>query len=119
MQEKLWHEDDSALIYFDDTPGPGGAFHDYRIVLKREPLTGCHDCRLHFQEGGVAEHGVNGIRLEHLLEIVAHRLQCFQAGPYPCAENEQALWHVQEALAALDRRTRERQARGVEGQAVP
>jgi hypothetical protein len=58
---------------------------------------------------------VNGLSIEDLLQICAHRLDCFQAGPYVCEENAEALKHLELALASLDKRTRVRKARGVEG----
>ena len=105
--------------------GPGGAPHLYRIAI-REPhrhpdvgeaiaITADGDTAILFQCGGVLENGVNGVTNEALLAIVADRLRCFQAGPYPCKENDRALAHVEWALEQLHARTLEREARGVEG----
>jgi len=60
---------------------------------------------------------VGGVGLTHevLLAIIADRLQNFQAGPFPCFENERALNHVREALILLQHRTAQRLLRGVEG----
>ena len=44
------------------------------------------------------------------------RLRSFQAGPFPSDENSIALIHCGVALDALKSRTRNRLARGVEGQ---
>jgi hypothetical protein len=57
----------------------------------------------------------NGIFIEDLLQICAHRLECFQAGDFACAENGKALAAVKDALKWLNRRTADRQARSVEG----
>jgi hypothetical protein len=46
---------------------------------------------------------------------VRDRLECFQAGPYACEENGQALWGVTWAMNKLKARTESRVARGVEG----
>jgi hypothetical protein len=107
-----------------DTPGSGGAYHQYEIAW-RDYNGNRHACRIHFQEGGVREprspvtgaplNGVNGPSGEALLAIVQHRLQCFQAGPFACAANATALQHVTEALMALHARSQDRLARGVEG----
>lgn len=112
--------------------GPGGAPHCYIISvcgdcldpdLERNPAlveylehvdSDTFDCMI-FQHGGVPENGVNGVTNEALLAIVADRLRCFQAGPYPCKENDRALAHVEWALEQLHARTLEREARGVEG----
>jgi hypothetical protein len=71
--------------------------------------------RISFQNGPIAEAGVNGLTQEALLAIVADRLRSFQAGPYACPENGDALAAVEEAMACLHSRTKARMARGVEG----
>ena len=108
-----------------DEPGPGGANHRYAIratdppprdpelaAIPAFPLVD-HDIR--FQQGPIGEAGVNGLTNEALLAIVADRLEGFQRGEFACHENQQALSHVREALAWLEKRTRERVRRGVEG----
>lgn len=93
-----------------DEPGAGGANHEYMIEAPKG-LT----CRISFQNGPIAEKGVNGVTQEALLAIVADRLRSFQAGPYACPENADALTSVEEAMTALLSRTKARMARGVEG----
>lgn len=95
-----------------DEPGAGGAHHSYLVDVDHDVNKGLH---VHFQNGPIAEAGVNGITQEVLLAIVIDRLRCFQAGPYACPENADALTHATEALEALKSRTRARMARGVEG----
>ncbi|KVR99176.1 hypothetical protein WK29_30460 [Burkholderia vietnamiensis] len=68
-----------------------------------------------FQNGPIAEAGVNGITQEVLLAIVADRLRSFQAGPYACRENALALTKIEEAQHWLQQRTIARMRRGVEG----
>jgi hypothetical protein len=70
-----------------------------------------------FQNGPVSVdgNGVNGITHEALLAILIDRLEGFQAGPYANPHNAKALNHLREAQTALQARTRERMARGVEG----
>lgn len=113
-------------VYSIDPPGPGGAHHVYELVgidlfrheplmESAEPLPRNDTLIIPMQYGGVPEHGVNGATNEALLAIVAHRLRCFQAGPFPCKDNDRALAHVEWALEHLHARTRERMARGVEG----
>jgi hypothetical protein len=72
-----------------------------------------------FQDGPIADGVPNGGSNEVLLAIVLDRLQAFQAGKFPCVENEQAIGAVQVALRALTSRTAERTHRGVEGKLVP
>jgi hypothetical protein len=74
--------------------------------------------KIGFQNGPNKEAGVNGISHEVLLAIVADRLRGFQKGPYSCRDNALALQHVEGAMLWLGKRTREREARGVEGTSV-
>lgn len=105
-------------ITVTDDPGAGGASHQYHIDWmgdaewdNRKP----NSLDVHFQEGPIKECGVNGITQEALLAIVIDRLRSFQAGPYACDDNEQALAHCVAALSYLQKRTKARIARGVEG----
>lgn len=96
-----------------DEPGAGGAHHIYAIEYE---ANGSPDSQtIQFQNGPIAEVGVNGVSQEALLAIVEDRLKCFQAGQYACRENALALTHIQEAMHWLHHRTRERMQRGVEG----
>ena len=107
---------DQIRIEVMDEPGQGGACHEYQLSW---PLKGSHDgfadLRIGFQNGPIAEYGVNGVTQEALLAILIDRLECFQAGPYACLENAVALTHLEEAMKALLSRTKARMARGVEG----
>ena len=91
--------------------GAGGAYHHYKI--------GCLEAdwsqHIEFQNGPIAEVGVNGITKEALLAIVIDRLRCFQAGPYDCDENAEALAHAEQSLNWLKSRTTKRIKLGVEG----
>lgn len=97
-----------------DEPGAGGAHHEYLVYWPNSRGT-VSTRRVDFQNGPIKENGTNGLTQEVLLSIVAHRLECFQAGPFACNENARALLHVRQALEALKHRTISRQARGVEG----
>lgn len=92
-----------------DEPGAGGACHQYVV------WNGGMEQYITFQNGPIAEHGVNGLTNEALLAIVEDRLTKFQNGPFACEENAVALAGVTSALAWLKHRTRERIERGVEG----
>ena len=72
-------------------------------------------CRISFQNGPIQEAGVNGISGEALLAVVIDRLRCFQKGPFNSEDNAIALTHLEGALSQLQKRTRDRLARGVEG----
>lgn len=97
-----------------DEPGSGNACHAYRITNVAEVRDFYH-CHIRFQNGPILEAGVNGISNEALLAIVEDRLLGFQSGQFACRENAVALTKIQEALMWLQKRTRDRLARGVEG----
>ena len=104
---------ESLIIAVFDDPGHGNACHHYEIVMPAG--TPVDDVKILFQNGGIAEHGVNGISNEALLAIVEDRLLGFQSGPFPSREGAIALTKIQEALMWLHKRTRDRVSRGVEG----
>ena len=62
---------------------------------------------------------MNGITNEALLSIVIHRLKGFMSGPFPSVYSEKALRFTKKALRWLERRTRDRKERGVEGKEKP
>lgn len=101
-----------------DGPGAGNACHVYGIT-SNEPRTAdtppAVTLPVRFQNGPIAEAGVNGVSNEALLAIVEDRLKGFQSGPYACRENAIALTKLQEAMMWLKSRTEQRVARGVEG----
>ena len=90
--------------------GDGGASHVYDIKLGAG-----FSFPLSFQDGLPGEVGTNGVTIEALLAICADRLRGFQLGKFSCRENACALTKIDEALMWLHKRTRERDARGVEG----
>jgi hypothetical protein len=123
MRELTSHKvnglNEALTIEVLDEPGQGSACHEYRIAFDRHMLQDVKSmkdmCQISFQNGPIAEVGVNGISQEALLAIVEDRLIGFQSGEYACRENAIALTKVQEAMQWLLKRTRDRMARGVEG----
>lgn len=101
---------DTIDIKVTDKPGDGGANHEYSIS---HPDFG--EVNISFQNGPIPENGVNGVTHEVLLAILIDRLQGFQSGPFACRENAIALTKIQEAQLWLQKRTRDRMDRGVEG----
>jgi hypothetical protein len=107
---------DNRQMQILDEKGAGGAHHRYKIVVAlSDGKTIDTAADIHFQKGPVQEAGWNGCQIEDLLNICAHRLSCFQNGPFPCRENALALTKVQEAMHWLNHRTYGRMIRGVEG----
>lgn len=106
-------------IYRMGDVGPGGAYHDYIVVLdesSRWPEVDDAEVIISFQKGPRkdkdADHGVLD---NDLLEIVRDRLRYFQQGDFACHENEMALIHVEEALMWMNRRAEDRAERNVLG----
>lgn len=56
-----------------------------------------------------------GVLDTDLLEVVRHRLNGFQSGPYATRENAIALTHIEEALMWMNKRVEDREERGVMG----
>lgn len=70
---------------------------------------------IHFQEGAIKEHGVNGVMNEDLIAMVICRLEHFNQSEFRCRENSMAITKLEEALLWLRKRTMGREKRGVEG----
>lgn len=103
---------DKLVVRATDDPGPGGANHRY--VVYGPPST-MADLYINFQNGGIAEAGINGVTHEVLIAIVLDRLHAFQKGVFACRENALAITKLEEAQHWLFHRTLERTQRGVEG----
>lgn len=73
---------------------------------------------INFQNGVISENGINGVTIEALLAICLDRLQGFQAGKYPCKENQHAIDNLEWVMKELKSRTTKRLARGVESTMV-
>ena len=117
---------DTIQIAVSDAPGAGGANHRYELTwfnTKGNPSeigldgysTSFAKQVILFQNGLIAEVGVNGITQEVLIAICIDRLRSFQAGLYSCRENAMALTKLEEAQMWLLSRTRARMSRNVEG----
>lgn len=79
-------------------------FHRYVID------TGKTKVEIPFQDGPRFEEGSKeGVLDVDLLEIVKHRLEAFQSGPYENYHNRLALMRITAALHDLDNRVRERE----------
>ncbi len=129
MRELMSHKvnglNEALRIEVLDEPGQGNACHRYSIrppfknPVENYPAENSKmsraACDINFQNGPIQETGVNGISGEALLAIVEDRLLGFQSGQYACRENAIALTKIQEAMMWLQKRTRDRVSRGVEG----
>lgn len=68
---------------------------------------------IEFQRGSVAEHGLNGCRVEDVIEVLQNRLLDHQGRSLACEENAEALLHLELAREALVKRRRRREDQGV------
>ena len=110
------YSDDYIKVLCMDEQGAGGAHHLYHIYKRKDdPATEEPLAVIKHQEGPILENGVNGSTNEAHLAIVAHRLICFQKGPFPSDFTAAALSGVDFAKTVLEMRTRDRKARNVEG----
>lgn len=66
-----------------------------------------------FQRGPVHDHGINGCRIEDVIEVLQNRLLDHQGRELACEENAQALYHLDLAREALLLRHRRREDQGV------
>ena len=108
-QEKL------NRVFAIDEKGNGGANHKYMVVMDRG-LPEPKEVVIEFQNGPRAIEGsIEGVLDVDLLEIVRHRMQCFQAGPFASKYNEHALKHIEEALHCMNARVEDRIKRQVLG----
>ncbi|MCM3618743.1 hypothetical protein M3936_14220 [Sutcliffiella horikoshii] len=94
--------------------------HTFDVVTQAELVEGkgpfpASIQRIHFQEGAIKEHGVNGVMNEELIAMVICRLDHFQESEFACYENDIAIVKLEEALLWLRKRTMGREKRGVEG----
>lgn len=120
MRELTGHKvnpaNDVLRVWVHDEPGSGGANHDYSIAIpSQDPNSTATTIPIRFQNGPIAEAGVNGVTHEALLAILVDRMEGFQAGPYASPDNQEALEAMRTAQTALQRRTKERLARNAEG----
>ena len=101
-------------VYVQDDKGNGGANHLYEIVSNEQERKSFG--MIQFQNGArKLEESIHGVLDTDLLEIVRHRLSCFQQGQFSTRENAIALTHIEEALLWMNKRVEDRIERNVLG----
>lgn len=73
---------------------------------------------IRLQDGPIKENGVNGCQIDTVIEWCRNTIEWFNTkddGAYACQENVEAITKLDEVLLVLQRRTANREARGVEG----
>lgn len=133
---------DALNIVVLDEPSDTGANHAYLLdIVGGAPGSGGGSTVIRFQNGPILEAGFNGLSNEALIAVVIDRLRGFQGenprperkvigdasvvveamnreelwGKFKCRDNAIAITHLEDALMRLQKRTRDRMARGVEG----
>ena len=101
-------------VYVTDEKGNGGANHEYLI---RDYADDKKVYTVIMMQNGARklEDSIHGVLDTDLLEIVRHRLQCFQKGDFATRDNAVALTHIEEALMWMNRRVEDRIERNVLG----
>jgi len=100
-----------------DAPSNGGAPHLYMIRRNDEdvPLA-----VIQFQCGPRnGPDSEDGVTHTSVIALLIHQLECFQKGPLPSRETTLLITKLEEALDLCHRRSRDRYARGVLGEAKP
>lgn len=99
-------------VYAVDDVGNGGANHRYMISDTHGKIVRA----IQFQHGARHEEGsISGVIDSDLLEIVRDRLKAFQSGAFSSEYNANALYHIEQALAWMNKRVEDRIARNVLG----
>lgn len=113
---KAHEQDRQPVLFAMGNPTIAGAEQDY-VIRVRHAVEGRGPA---FEETPIrfVSLEADDITNEALLAIVKDRLEDFQAGAFPCQENEDALAGVNHALKSLHARTLDRIARGVKSQAT-
>ena len=66
------------------------------------------------QDGPIGENGVNGCQVDDVIQTVRTMIHGLNK-KHPCRENACAITKLDEAMMWLDKRTKDREVRGVEG----
>ena len=80
---------------------------------ERDWLVDAEFIHVEFQHGLPPEVGINGVRVEDVMEVALRRLERYQSGDLACAENAEAIRCLVQARDAMRRRGARRQIQGV------
>lgn len=104
-------------VYTLEDKGNGGAYHLYKICkIDTDEIVQ----EIQFQDGARGATGsISGCLDVDLLEIVRHRLICFNQGELATREGAIAITKIEEALLWLNKRVDDRAKRNVLGSMKP
>jgi len=95
-------------------------FHKVAKIFKKDPFVGFGSARtedeiiFEFQNGPILEYGKNGTQIDSLGKVWLELLRELNK-KYPCRENSITITKIEEALMWQQKRTEDRERRGVEG----
>ena len=119
MREITHHKlnglNDAITVEALDARGSGNANHVYRLSLFEDGHSKDMDLNIHFQNGPIKEAGFNGFTNEALLAVLIDRMEGFVSGPFNSDDNKEVLHSLNRAMLYLQKRTKDRLSRGVEG----
>lgn len=87
----------------------------FRHLDGSEALVETEFVRIVFQHGHPQEVGINGCRIEDVIDLLVTKLLDFQGRDLACEENATALYHLDMAREALVLRRRRRELQGLIG----
>ncbi len=85
--------------------------------VKIDPVNSTIEFKI--QDGPIKEVGVNGTQIDEIAKAYLEILKIFNEGDFRCRENSIAITKIEEALHWQEARTKDRQARKVEGYNKP
>lgn len=91
----------------------------FRHMDGSEAVVDLPHIKIVFQHGSPQEVGLNGCRIEDVIDVLVERLLDFQGRDLSCEENATALYHLDLARDALLMRRRRREQQGVMGTRKP
>ncbi len=93
----------------------GENMEKFRHIDGSEAQVSLKNINITFQHGHPSEVGVNGCRIEDVIDVLVDKLLNFQGRDLACEENATALYHLDLAREALLLRRRRREQQGVLG----
>lgn len=90
----------------------GENMEKYRHIDGSEAVFESSYIRVVFQHGNPEDVGVNGCKVEDVIDLLTNKLLDFQGRELACEENATALYHLQMAREALLLRRRRREMQG-------
>jgi hypothetical protein len=93
----------------------GENMEKFRHLDGSEAVIETEHIKITFQHGHPQEVGVNGARIEDVIDVLVEKLLNFQGRDLACEENATALYHLDLAREALMLRRRRREQQGLLG----